>query len=135
MSANTGTAPARSMASTVANAVMGVVITSAPGPIPDARNPILIASRAFPVPTQYGTFRKADHARSNSRTSSPRIQRPDSITRRAAAASESLSSAGSDRKSFRPMAGPPSLGSRTTTVDEALVLGFTVDPLIRIGDK
>ena len=36
-------------------AVIGVVMTSSPGPMPIARSPISIASMPLPTPTQNGT--------------------------------------------------------------------------------
>ena len=55
ISANTGVAPLFIMDNTVSNAVIEVVITSSPGPMPRVRTPIASAAIPFPTPTAYGT--------------------------------------------------------------------------------
>ena len=90
---HTGVAPARRIASVVANAVSGVVSTRSPGPMSAQRNEISKASRPLATPTACRTPHHAASCDSKAATSSPRISQPLRPTRStAASASAAMSS-------------------------------------------
>src|SRR3569832_498474 len=99
-SAKTGVAPARKMASTVAKAVIGLVITSSPRPMSRARMAISLASIPLPTPSPCLTPHADAHCLSNATTSLPSTYQPESSTRRTALSIDSRSSRGSTLKSF-----------------------------------
>ena len=76
LSTNTGVAPTITIAPTVAMKVLGVVITSSPGPIPRAFMETYNASVPLPTPTAYFVPHFLATYFSNSATSGPRIKRP-----------------------------------------------------------
>ena len=73
MSAVTGVAPLMQIPVTVGNAVRSVVITSSPGPIPQAIRAIAIASVPLATPTAKPAPRNAASSDSNAETSGPRM--------------------------------------------------------------
>ncbi len=99
MSASTGVAPARMTASTVAKAVIGVVMTSSPGPMSSARGRFP-ARRA--VRDTDGMRREPDctHSFSNAVTSCPSTRQPERSTRSHAASCAWTSSSGSEENWF-----------------------------------
>ena len=82
MSAKTGVAPMRAIASAVAKNVKAGQMTSSPAPIPSASSTITIASVPFATPTVSGTPRYSAASRSNSATFGPKTKRPSSSTAR-----------------------------------------------------
>ena len=80
MSANTGVAPTRAIASAVAKNVNAGQTTSSSRPIPSASSARTIASVPFATPTACGTPRNAAASLSNASTSGPKMRRPDSRT-------------------------------------------------------
>ena len=85
MSANTGRAPAIMMANAVYAADNGVVMTSSPGPMPDARRINASASVPLPTPTACLAPEAAANSASKASTSGPRMNQPLEITRSTAA--------------------------------------------------
>ena len=65
MSISTGTAPAISMAATVATAVCDTVATAQPGPMPRPRNASASASVPLPQPTACAVPSQAANSASN----------------------------------------------------------------------
>jgi len=79
------TAPARSIAATVATAVCDTVKTRSPAPMPQARTASSSASVPLPVPIAWPTPIMAAKAASNPSASRPRMYWPPSSTRLMAA--------------------------------------------------
>src|SRR6266699_6126816 len=85
MSTSTGTAPARSIAATVATAVCETVNTRSPGATLQASNASSIASVPLPAPTACPIPSQVANAASNPSTSCPRMYWPLASTRAIAA--------------------------------------------------
>ncbi len=100
ISANTGIAPDRMIPRVVAKAVIGVVITSSPGPICKERKMISIASIPLPTPTACETPHTSAQTCSNASSSWPSTYQPESITLETAASMSSLRIFDSALKSF-----------------------------------
>src|SRR2546425_9384545 len=100
ISAKTGVAPERMIATTVATAVIGVVTTSSPGPMSSERSAISIASVPFAAPTACETPHTRAHSHSKAWTSLPRMYQPEWSTRETAASIASRSAGGSAWKSL-----------------------------------
>ena len=102
MSANTGVAPAITIARALKAAESGAVITSSPAPMPSARSVSASASVPVPTPTANRAPDAAANSSSNADTSGPRMNHPRSITRSMPCAIAAASGPGvSDRNGTR----------------------------------
>src|SRR5262249_20803425 len=81
MSANTGVAPTRAIASAVAKNVKAGQITSSPDPMPSASSTSTMASVPFATPIDCRVPRYAAASCSNPSTSGPKMNRPVSSVR------------------------------------------------------
>ena len=93
MSAKTGVAPRRAIASAVAKNVNAGQITSSPAPIPSASSASTSASVPFATPIVCSTPRYSAASRSNPSTSGPKMKRPLSSARANASFSSGMNGA------------------------------------------
>src|ERR1700722_1263538 len=90
MSAKTGVAPTRAIASAVAKKVKAGQMTSSPRPIPSASRTSTIASVPLATPIECSTPRLAAASASKASSSGPRMKRPESSVRANAAVSSGI---------------------------------------------